>query len=243
MRLCFAAVTQVEGRHQLRLSAVTIRPVHPLSKTIHNCSRAGRSTNYVLSGESAGKQQQQQQQQQRHDAVEEDLSLQRHDDETVLSAIYGSDFSLESGAWNCPLYKLRIRPALDVTNRGGGDGGNNNAAATTSETKSNNHHHCNPRPEERPFIQTIGPTSHLGHLVRSSCHLPLLSKNNIASVGSKKAVSGIAAVVRFEYLQPVQKNLNQGKLRFLDYRSSMSSSSEKKKLLSETRAGRTNFHN
>ena len=45
----------------------------------------------------------------------EDLSLQRHDEETVLAAIYGDDFTLESGAWNCPVYKLRIRPASDVT--------------------------------------------------------------------------------------------------------------------------------
>ncbi|KAK1734261.1 eukaryotic translation initiation factor 2-alpha kinase [Skeletonema marinoi] len=48
-------------------------------------------------------------------AESEDLSLQRHDEETVLSAIYGDDFTLESGAWNCPVYKLRIRPASDVT--------------------------------------------------------------------------------------------------------------------------------
>ena len=41
----------------------------------------------------------------------EDLSLQRHDEETVLSAIYGEDFTATAGAWNCPLYKLRIRPA------------------------------------------------------------------------------------------------------------------------------------
>ena len=49
---------------------------------------------------------------------EEDLSTQRHDEETVLTAIYGNDFTLESGAWNCPLYKLRIRPASDVTDHG-----------------------------------------------------------------------------------------------------------------------------
>ncbi|KAL9183928.1 hypothetical protein ACHAXT_002014 [Thalassiosira profunda] len=58
---------------------------------------------------------------------EEDLSLQRHDEETVLSAIYGDDFALEAGAWNCPLYKLRIRPASDVT-----DHGNGRAAAPAS---------------------------------------------------------------------------------------------------------------
>ena len=49
----------------------------------------------------------------------EDLSSQRHDEETVLSAIYGDDFTLEKGAWNCPLYKLRIRPASDITDHGG----------------------------------------------------------------------------------------------------------------------------
>ena len=56
----------------------------------------------------------------------EDLSLQRHDEETVLSAIYGDDFTLESGAWNCPVYKLRIRPASDVTDH------NNTAAQGTN---------------------------------------------------------------------------------------------------------------
>ena len=59
----------------------------------------------------------------------EDLSLQRHDEETVLATIYGDDFTLESGAWNCPVYKLRIRPASDVTDHndtalGTTDGGN-----------------------------------------------------------------------------------------------------------------------
>ena len=49
----------------------------------------------------------------------EDLSMQRHDEETALSAIYGNDFSLESGAWNCPLYKIRIRRASEVTDHGG----------------------------------------------------------------------------------------------------------------------------
>eukprot|EP00804_Cyclotella_cryptica_P012302 CCRYP_019997-RB/>CCRYP_019997-RB protein AED:0.07 eAED:0.07 QI:234/0.93/0.94/1/0.87/0.82/17/67/1724 len=48
-------------------------------------------------------------------AANDDLSTQRHDEETVLSAIYGNDFSLETGAWNCPLYKIRIRPASEVT--------------------------------------------------------------------------------------------------------------------------------
>lgn len=52
-------------------------------------------------------------------AATEDLSMQRHDEETALSAIYGNDFSLESGAWNCPLYKIRIRRASEVTDHGG----------------------------------------------------------------------------------------------------------------------------
>jgi translation initiation factor 2-alpha kinase 4 len=51
-------------------------------------------------------------------ATMEDLSMQRHDEETALSAIYGNDFSLESGAWNCPLYKIRIRRASEVTDHG-----------------------------------------------------------------------------------------------------------------------------
>ena len=50
---------------------------------------------------------------------DEDLSLQRHDEETVLSAIYGKDFRMEQGAWNCPTYRIRIRPAGDVTDHGG----------------------------------------------------------------------------------------------------------------------------
>ncbi|EJK43991.1 hypothetical protein THAOC_37513, partial [Thalassiosira oceanica] len=49
----------------------------------------------------------------------EDLSLQRHDEETVLSAIYGKDFRVEEGAWNCPTYRIRIRPAGEVTDHGG----------------------------------------------------------------------------------------------------------------------------
>lgn len=53
-------------------------------------------------------------------AADEDLSMQRHDEETALSAIYGSDFSLCVGAWNCPLYKIRIRRASEVTDHGGG---------------------------------------------------------------------------------------------------------------------------
>lgn len=61
----------------------------------------------------------------------EDLSLQRRDEETVLAAIYGDDFSLESGAWNCPVYKLRIRPASDVTDP-------NTTATTTNHDNHDN---------------------------------------------------------------------------------------------------------
>ena len=46
---------------------------------------------------------------------EEDLSLQRHDEETVLSAIYGDDFTAEMGTWNSPLYVIRVRPASELT--------------------------------------------------------------------------------------------------------------------------------
>eukprot|EP00984_Skeletonema_dohrnii_P014650 scaffold6166_cov85-Skeletonema_dohrnii-CCMP3373.AAC.1 len=66
----------------------------------------------------------------------EDLSLQRHDEETVLSAIYGDDFTLESGAWNCPVYKLRIRPASDVTNP------NNTTTALLNNNNTDNHQQC-----------------------------------------------------------------------------------------------------
>ena len=65
----------------------------------------------------------------------EDLSSQRHDEETVLSAIYGDDFTLEKGAWNCPLYKLRIRPASDVTDHGGAQ--HHHDAQTTDDIMHN----------------------------------------------------------------------------------------------------------
>ena len=73
---------------------------------------------------------------------DEDLSLQRHDEQTVLSAIYGDDFTLESGAWNCPVYKLRIRPASDVTDHHNGSttvqlNNNNNTAATADDDDNN----------------------------------------------------------------------------------------------------------
>ena len=66
----------------------------------------------------------------------EDLSLQRHDEETVLSAIYGDDFTLESGAWNCPVYKLRIRPASDVTDP------NNTTTTALFNNNNDNHQQC-----------------------------------------------------------------------------------------------------
>lgn len=40
----------------------------------------------------------------------EDLSSHRADEETVLSAIYGPDFSRENGAWGAPKLEVQVRP-------------------------------------------------------------------------------------------------------------------------------------
>ena len=74
----------------------------------------------------------------------EDLSLQRHDEETVLAAIYGDDFTLESGAWNCPVYKLRIRPASDVTDPN-----------TTTTNHDDNNNHYNVRQQQQQCELTL----------------------------------------------------------------------------------------
>jgi hypothetical protein len=44
---------------------------------------------------------------------EDDLSLRRRDEATVLSAIYGDDFSSCTGAWGCPLYMIRAHSPDD----------------------------------------------------------------------------------------------------------------------------------
>ena len=40
----------------------------------------------------------------------EDLSSYRHDEETVLEAVYGNDFSKKDGAWGCPELLVSVRP-------------------------------------------------------------------------------------------------------------------------------------
>jgi len=40
----------------------------------------------------------------------EDLSSTRTDEETVLSAVYGNDFTCHSGAWGCPKLQVAVRP-------------------------------------------------------------------------------------------------------------------------------------
>ena len=40
----------------------------------------------------------------------EDLSSVRVDEETVLSAVYGSDFSVEEGAWGCKRLNVLVKP-------------------------------------------------------------------------------------------------------------------------------------
>lgn len=53
------------------------------------------------------------------DNIDNDLSLRRRDEETVLSAIYGDDdFTSKTGAWNCALYSIRVR-SPDDNNRCG----------------------------------------------------------------------------------------------------------------------------
>jgi eukaryotic translation initiation factor 2-alpha kinase 4 len=53
----------------------------------------------------------QQQQQQQVDVPNyEDLSMQRTDEETVLTAIYGSDFVRQSGPWGQPKFAVQVRP-------------------------------------------------------------------------------------------------------------------------------------
>ena len=40
----------------------------------------------------------------------EDLSLIRVDEETVLTAVYGDDFSREDGPWGSAILSVKIRP-------------------------------------------------------------------------------------------------------------------------------------
>lgn len=99
-------------------------------------------------------------------ASNEDLSMQRHDEEMVLSAIYGDDFSLETGAWNCPLYKIRIRPASEVTDHGSAnpDGNESTKKELTLQIQLNKKY-----PYSLPMIQitnVVGiPTQRMSELI------------------------------------------------------------------------------
>jgi len=43
----------------------------------------------------------------------EDLSLTRIDEETVLSAVYGNDFSRKEGPWGSRIFCVHVRP-IDI---------------------------------------------------------------------------------------------------------------------------------
>lgn len=46
-----------------------------------------------------------------HDAsCFEDLTLQREDEETVLVAVYGEDYTKEKGVWGYPIHSVHVRP-------------------------------------------------------------------------------------------------------------------------------------
>lgn len=40
----------------------------------------------------------------------EDLSMTRADEETVLAAVYGHDFTREKGVWGCARLNVHVRP-------------------------------------------------------------------------------------------------------------------------------------
>jgi translation initiation factor 2-alpha kinase 4 len=49
----------------------------------------------------------------------EDLSTSRADEELVLNAVYGSEFTRELGAWGCPRFLVQVRPPdIDESNIG-----------------------------------------------------------------------------------------------------------------------------
>ena len=43
----------------------------------------------------------------------EDLSMSRADEETVLAAVYGEDFTRQNGAWGCPKLQVHVKPPPD----------------------------------------------------------------------------------------------------------------------------------
>ena len=106
--------------------------------------------------------------------TEEDLSIIREDEQTVLTAIYGPDFTLEAGAWNQPLYKLRIRPASDVTDMGGNN----------TEPRHNEQNPHNPHDEDQ--LRSCELTLHIQLNQKYPYSLPLIQITNAVSVHSKE---------------------------------------------------------
>jgi hypothetical protein len=45
-----------------------------------------------------------------HETCFEDLTIQREDEETVLAAVYGDDYSKEEGVWGYPVLCVQVRP-------------------------------------------------------------------------------------------------------------------------------------
>ena len=117
---------------------------------------------------------------------EEDLSSQRHDEETVLSAIYGNDFTLESGAWNCPLYKLRIRPASDVTDHGG-----HNYTSDSADVPYNPNKNAN---ENDP--QSCEVTLHIQLNQKYPYSVPLIQITNVKGCISNNQISELLSLLQ-----------------------------------------------
>lgn len=51
----------------------------------------------------------------------EDLSLARVDEETVLTAVYGDDFTREQGVWGCARLNVHVRPPDTDANQVGSE--------------------------------------------------------------------------------------------------------------------------
>ena len=115
----------------------------------------------------------------------EDLSSQRHDEETVLSAIYGDDFTLEKGAWNCPLYKLRIRPASDVTDHGGA---HHHDAQTTDDIMHN--------PNKDTTSEQIEITLNIQLHQKYPISVPLIQITNVKGGLSNNQISELLSLLQ-----------------------------------------------
>ena len=90
--------------------------------------------------------------------------------------IYGNDFTLESGAWNCPLYKLRIRPASDVTDHGGGG----------YNADLSNHASHNPNNNAQNDIQSCEVTLQIQLNQKYPYSVPLIQITNVSGVSTNQ---------------------------------------------------------